>query len=51
MQARPAIDLIMTPRGRLRPIVRRTLICCGAESDAELGIDLKGESRHLTAML
>ena len=29
----------------------RTLIRCGAESDAELGIDLKGESRHLTAML
>lgn len=36
---------------RLWPVRVRTLIRCGAESDAELGIDLKGESRHLTGML
>jgi hypothetical protein len=36
---------------RLWPVGTRTLICCGAESDEELGIDLKGESRHLTLML
>ena len=36
---------------RLAPAGTRALIRCGAESDADLGIDLKEESRHLTAML